>query len=51
MVPKMLTPEYKETRMIEDLITLAGQDVDFLNIITEDETSCFLYNSQPKHVM
>jgi hypothetical protein len=22
-----------------------------LNIITEDETSCFLYNSQPKHVM
>lgn len=41
LVPKMPTPEHKETRMTlaGDLITMADQDVDFFNnIITGDET-------------
>jgi ribosomal protein S25 len=51
MVPKMLSPEQKETRMTlaGDLLTMADQDSNFLNnIITGDETWCFLYDPQTK---
>jgi hypothetical protein len=54
LVPKLLTPEHKETKMTlaGDLITMPDRDVDVLNniltgdvlnnIITGDETLCSL---------
>uniref|UniRef100_A0A1B6MJV2 Mos1 transposase HTH domain-containing protein n=1 Tax=Graphocephala atropunctata TaxID=36148 RepID=A0A1B6MJV2_9HEMI len=51
MVPKMLTPEHKEQRMIMagDLIDAADADPNFLQkIVTGDETWCFLYDPQTK---
>lgn len=51
LVPKMLTDEDKERRMVlaGDLISMADQDDDFLNnIIAGDETWCYLYDPVPK---
>jgi histone-lysine N-methyltransferase SETMAR len=51
IVPKMLTPDHKEHRMITagELIDAADADSDFLKkIVTGDETWCFLYDPQTK---
>jgi hypothetical protein len=48
LVPKMLTPENKETRMTPagDLISIVDQDVEiFNNIVTREETWRLLYVS------
>jgi len=49
-VPHSLIPEEREDRVTscQDTIAMADADKNFLTIITEDETWCFVYNPRNK---